>query len=147
VGKRTMAEHNLASICTVLFSWIHPCRPISGQVFETGSRGRTPIHSGNWRTNCGRRAAGSVSGSDAQNHLAAGAARGINKATTDEQSPDSRPAPPIRIRNITFVDPDGSWPIAWERARGVHVWDADGKQYLDLTAHLVSLPAMAVRMF
>ena len=37
-------------------------------------------------------------------------------------------------RNITFVDPDGSWPIAWERARGVHVWDADGKHYLDLTA-------------
>ena len=37
-------------------------------------------------------------------------------------------------RNITFIDPDGSWPIAWERARGVHVWDADAKQYLDLTA-------------
>ena len=37
-------------------------------------------------------------------------------------------------RNITFIDPDGSWPIVWERARGVHVWDADGKKYLDLTA-------------
>jgi len=37
-------------------------------------------------------------------------------------------------RNITFVDPDRSWPIAWQRARGVHVWDAEGKKYLDLTA-------------
>ncbi len=37
-------------------------------------------------------------------------------------------------RNITFMEPDGSWPIVWERARGVHVWDAEGKQYLDLTA-------------
>ena len=37
-------------------------------------------------------------------------------------------------RNIVFMEPDGSWPIVWERARGVHVWDADGKKYLDLTA-------------
>jgi 4-aminobutyrate aminotransferase-like enzyme len=37
-------------------------------------------------------------------------------------------------RNVTFIAPDGSWPIVWERARGVHVWDADGKRYLDLTA-------------
>jgi len=37
-------------------------------------------------------------------------------------------------RNVTFLDPDGSWPIVWERARGAHVWDADGKRYLDLTA-------------
>ncbi len=32
------------------------------------------------------------------------------------------------------MEPDGSWPIVWERARGVFVWDADGKKYLDLTA-------------
>ena len=37
-------------------------------------------------------------------------------------------------RNILFQEPDGSWPIVWERAKGVHVWDADGKKYLDLTA-------------
>lgn len=37
-------------------------------------------------------------------------------------------------RNVTFLDPDGTWPIVWERARGVHVWDAEGKKYLDLTA-------------
>jgi 4-aminobutyrate aminotransferase-like enzyme len=37
-------------------------------------------------------------------------------------------------RNVTFLEPDGSWPVVWERARGVHVWDADGKRYLDLTA-------------
>ena len=37
-------------------------------------------------------------------------------------------------RNVTFVERDGSWPIVWERANGVHVWDAEGKKYLDLTA-------------
>src|SRR5271169_3797286 len=37
-------------------------------------------------------------------------------------------------RNVLFAEPDGSWPIVWERAKGVNVWDADGKKYLDLTA-------------
>jgi len=37
-------------------------------------------------------------------------------------------------RNVTFVEADGSWPIVWERAKGVHVWDAHGRKYLDLTA-------------
>jgi 4-aminobutyrate aminotransferase-like enzyme len=37
-------------------------------------------------------------------------------------------------RNVLFTEADGSWPIVWERAKGVHVWDADGKKYLDLTA-------------
>ncbi|MEW6303217.1 MAG: aspartate aminotransferase family protein [Verrucomicrobiota bacterium] len=37
-------------------------------------------------------------------------------------------------RNVTFAEPDGSWPIVWARAQGVHVWDADGRKYLDLTA-------------
>src|ERR1019366_923939 len=37
-------------------------------------------------------------------------------------------------RNVTSIEADGSWPIVWERASGVHVWDANGKQYLDLTA-------------
>lgn len=32
------------------------------------------------------------------------------------------------------MEPDGSWPIVWERAQGVHVWDAEGRKYLDLTA-------------
>jgi 4-aminobutyrate aminotransferase-like enzyme len=36
-------------------------------------------------------------------------------------------------RNVTFIEPDGSWPMVWERARGVHVWDAEGRRYLDLT--------------
>jgi len=37
-------------------------------------------------------------------------------------------------RNIVFMEPDGSWPIIWERAKDVYVWDTDGKKYLDLTA-------------
>ncbi|MCI0745838.1 MAG: aspartate aminotransferase family protein [Verrucomicrobia subdivision 3 bacterium] len=36
--------------------------------------------------------------------------------------------------NVTFIEKDESWPIVWERARGVHVWDSAGKKYLDLTA-------------
>lgn len=37
-------------------------------------------------------------------------------------------------RNVTCIAPDGSWPMVWERARGVHVWDPEGRRYLDLTA-------------
>jgi len=37
-------------------------------------------------------------------------------------------------RNVLFTEADGSWPIVWERAKGVQVWDAEGKKYLDLTA-------------
>ncbi len=33
-----------------------------------------------------------------------------------------------------FMEPDGSWPIVWKRAKGVYVWDVAGKKYLDLTA-------------
>ncbi len=36
-------------------------------------------------------------------------------------------------RNVVFIEQDGTWPIVWDRARGAHVWDADGKKYLDLT--------------
>jgi 4-aminobutyrate aminotransferase-like enzyme len=37
-------------------------------------------------------------------------------------------------RNVTFLEPDGSWPIVWETAHGLWVRDMDGKRYLDLTA-------------
>ena len=37
-------------------------------------------------------------------------------------------------RNVTFVDPDGGWPIVWAKAKGSHVWDLEGRKYLDLTA-------------
>ena len=37
-------------------------------------------------------------------------------------------------RNVLFTESDGSWPIVWERAKGVHVWDTEGSKYLDLTA-------------
>ena len=36
-------------------------------------------------------------------------------------------------RNVVHMEPDGSWPIVWDRAKDVVVWDADGKKYLDLT--------------
>src|SRR5205823_4357741 len=34
----------------------------------------------------------------------------------------------------THLEPDGSWPIVWQRAQGAFVWDAEGRKYLDLTA-------------
>jgi 4-aminobutyrate aminotransferase-like enzyme len=37
-------------------------------------------------------------------------------------------------RNVFFAEADGSWPIVWERARDVYVWDVNRKKYLDLTA-------------
>ena len=37
-------------------------------------------------------------------------------------------------RNVTFLEPDGSWPIVWKRARGTAVWDEEGRRFLDLTA-------------
>jgi 4-aminobutyrate aminotransferase-like enzyme len=37
-------------------------------------------------------------------------------------------------RNVVHIEPDGSWPIVWDRAKDVFVWDADGRKYLDLTA-------------
>jgi len=36
--------------------------------------------------------------------------------------------------NMLWIEPDGSWPIVWERANGTRVWDAEGREYLDLTA-------------
>lgn len=37
-------------------------------------------------------------------------------------------------RNVVQIDLDGSWPIVWDRAKGMKVWDADGREYLDATA-------------
>lgn len=36
--------------------------------------------------------------------------------------------------NVTYMSPAEAWPIVWERAEGVHVWDPEGRKYLDLTA-------------
>lgn len=35
--------------------------------------------------------------------------------------------------NVTWMDPDGGWPIVWESAHGCHVISAEGREYLDLT--------------
>jgi 4-aminobutyrate aminotransferase-like enzyme len=35
-------------------------------------------------------------------------------------------------RNVTYVAP--GWPIFWERADGVNVWDVDGNRFLDFTS-------------
>ena len=33
--------------------------------------------------------------------------------------------------NITFLPEQGNWPIVWERAKGMNVWDVEGKKYYD----------------
>ena len=35
-------------------------------------------------------------------------------------------------RNTTFLC--GDWPVFWERAEGVNVWDVDGNRFLDMTS-------------
>lgn len=35
-------------------------------------------------------------------------------------------------RNVTYVD--AGFPVFWERAEGINVWDADGNRFLDLTS-------------
>lgn len=35
-------------------------------------------------------------------------------------------------QNVTYVADD--WPVFWQRAEGVNVWDEDGNRFLDLTA-------------
>ncbi|HEY8961058.1 MAG TPA: aminotransferase class III-fold pyridoxal phosphate-dependent enzyme, partial [Luteolibacter sp.] len=38
----------------------------------------------------------------------------------------------VECRNTTLVERD--WPVFWERAEGVNVWDSDGNRLLDLTS-------------
>ncbi|MFT3992488.1 MAG: aspartate aminotransferase family protein [Luteolibacter sp.] len=38
----------------------------------------------------------------------------------------------VECRNTTLSNPD--WPIFWDRAEGVNVWDADGNRFIDLTS-------------
>ena len=38
----------------------------------------------------------------------------------------------VECRNTTYLSPD--WPVFWEKAEGVNVWDADGNRLLDFTS-------------
>lgn len=38
----------------------------------------------------------------------------------------------VECRNTTYLGDD--WPIFWERAEGVNVWDVDGNRFLDMTS-------------
>ncbi len=38
----------------------------------------------------------------------------------------------VESRNVTLVNE--AWPVFWERADGVNVWDADGNRFLDITS-------------
>ena len=35
-------------------------------------------------------------------------------------------------QNVTYTADD--WPVFWQRAEGVNIWDADGNRFLDLTS-------------
>ncbi|MFM7101184.1 MAG: aspartate aminotransferase family protein [Verrucomicrobiota bacterium] len=55
--------------------------------------------------------------------MAAGSTRRVLQQLRDYES-----------RNVTFMAPDGSWPVVWAGARGCRVRDVEGRTYLDLTA-------------
>ena len=145
-GRREKSPSiSLAAICPLLMSWVQPLKPEQqDKSLEKVPAGQTPIS----RLELGgtdhrRRLARAVPGATAQNHLAAGPTRSLD---------ESKPAKLLDLlrdyesRNVTFIEPDGSWPIVWERAQGVHVWDADGSKYLDLTAAFgVAAAAMPIR--
>lgn len=38
----------------------------------------------------------------------------------------------VECRNTTYLGDD--WPIFWDRAEGVNVWDVDGNRFLDMTS-------------
>ena len=38
----------------------------------------------------------------------------------------------VESRNVTMLTE--GWPVFWERAEGINVWDADGNRFLDFTA-------------
>ena len=38
----------------------------------------------------------------------------------------------VESRNVTLLGE--RWPVFWERAEGVNVWDADGNRFLDFTS-------------
>lgn len=38
----------------------------------------------------------------------------------------------VECRNTTFLGAE--WPVFWERARGVNVWDVDGNRFMDMTS-------------
>ena len=46
----------------------------------------------------------------------------------------ARELPRWESRNVTFVDPEGRFPVFWESAHGCLVRDVDGNTFLDLTA-------------
>lgn len=72
---------------------------------------------------------------DRVNHLAR-MLRMLPELMTEIPGPESRAlAKELKIyesRNVTYVS--DHWPVFWQRAEGVHVWDADGNRFLDLTA-------------
>jgi len=58
----------------------------------------------------------------------------VNRKFVAETKTILRQLRDFESRNVTFIAQNGSWPMVWDRARDVHVWDANGKKYLDLTA-------------
>lgn len=71
----------------------------------------------------------------------------MHKITSSRRPEKKKKAPPemggsntldllrqYESRNVTHIDTGGTWPVVWKKARGVHVWDEEGKKYLDLTA-------------
>ena len=90
-ARERIAEHKLAAICPLLFSWAHPLAPEQqDKSLKQVPPGQTPIS----RQELAERIiadalAGAVPGPVAQGDLGAGAARSL---TTDDHPPNTSPA-------------------------------------------------------
>ena len=132
MGQSNKSPHiKLDAICPLLFSWVHPLAPEQqNKSLKKVPAGQTPISR---RELVEKIIADALpvrfQVAAAQNHLAAGTARRLN--LHDVRQPETRSLQnllrDLRIAQRAVHWPDGSWPIVWERAKGVHVWDAEGK--------------------
>ena len=113
--------------CEVLFSWVNPLEADQqSDVLKSVPVDHTPLPAANWPRPSLPIAFPSGSNSNNTNTFG----RPIKRAF-DEPAPQAPQH--VRKPHVTHLAEDGAWPIVWERAKGVHVWDTDGKKYLDLT--------------
>jgi organic radical activating enzyme len=128
-AKEQLARHKLAEICPVLFSWVSPLKP------EQQDKSLKPVPSGHHP----------ISRLELVESIIADALPvrfqlQMHKFIWSPEAAGSVMSKTIDLlrryesRNITYIENDGSWPIVWKRAQGSHVWDDNGRKYLDLTA-------------
>ncbi len=134
-AREIVLTRNLAAALPgPLFLGVPSAAAPAGQIAAPRAGGPGPhLPPGIGREDRRRRLAGPVSTANAQIHLAARTRKAFSRMNAATQ----RVLDLLRAYespNMLAIEPDGSWPIVWERARGTRVWDAEGRRYLDLTA-------------